>query len=265
MPSGRELLLVRTLASELHATETRLLAQVAARDATIEALRGRLEALEARGLIHGRDGRDGAPGPMGERGMPGDRGEPGRDGTPGRDGSSVTLADLTPIVEAEVRKAVAAIPPPRDGQEGPPGPRGERGIDGAPGRDGRDGLPGTTGLPGEKGLDGRPGADGVDGRDGKDGVDGLGFEDLDVVFDEDQGVRLRWARADVVKERPLPTIWDAGVWKAGRTYPRGAGVTWQGAFWFAQRETNAKPGEPTPESRAWRLAVKAGRDAKPRT
>lgn len=162
------------------------------------------------------------------------------------------LRDFTATLSARLA-ALEAKERGLDGKDGPPGPPGPAGP---PGRDGRDGLPGVQG---ERGLDGAHGRDGAAGRDGQDG---LGFDELDVVFDEARGYLLRFQRAERIKEFVIPMPFDAGVWKGGRTYPKGAGVTKDGAWWIAQEATLAEPGKSTPESRAWRLAVKAGRDAK---
>jgi hypothetical protein len=114
----------------------------------------------------------------------------------------------------------------------------------------------THDLP--RGDPGAVGPAGPAGTDGKDGAPGLGFDDLDVVFDETRGYLLRWQRGAQVKERALPITFDAGVWQAGRGYPKGAGTTVKGAWWIAQKDTTDRPGD----SRDWRLAVKGGRDGK---
>jgi hypothetical protein len=217
-------------------------------------------------------------------------GAPGVDGQPGRDGASVTVEDVRPLVAEEVAKAMALIPPPKDGEPGPQGPAGEKGMDGrdgsagAPGEKGADGLGvadllidmdgalvatftdgrtktlgivrGHPGEPGQKGLDGRDGADGTPGRDG---VDGLGFEDL-VFYEDDAGrVYVKFVRGELVKSHRLPSIIDRGVWRQGEKYLKGDGVTWRGGFSIAQTDTTDQPGE----SKAWRLAVRPGRDGKP--
>jgi hypothetical protein len=56
---------------------------------------------------------------------------------------------------------------------------------------------------------------------------------------------------------------DCGVWDAGTTYRKHDGVTVDGHYWIAQRETRSTP---TENSGDWRLAVrrgKPGRDGKP--
>ena len=200
-----------------------------------------------------------------------------------QDGRSVTLEDVRPMLVTEVEKAVAALPVPKDGRDGvdgkdgdpgPQGPQGipgsigpigEKGMEGPSGRDGRDGLPGVPGPMGEKGLDGRDGINGKDGIDGLHGKDGLGFDDLDVVFDQDQGYSLQFRQGERVKDIPVPFQWDAGTYAFGRLYPKGACVTDRGGYWIAQEPTRSRPpklGEPRLASCAWRLAVKPGRDGK---
>lgn len=52
---------------------------------------------------------------------------------------------------------------------------------------------------------------------------------------------------------------DVGVWEPGRTYPKYAGVTHDGHYWFAQAQTSEAPGEGCP---AWRLAVRRGKQGR---
>ena len=53
---------------------------------------------------------------------------------------------------------------------------------------------------------------------------------------------------------------DAGVWVDSRSYRKNQGVTQAGSFWIAQRDVAA--GEKPGASNNWRLAVKAGKDAR---
>lgn len=66
----------------------------------LEALEPRFKALETRAMT---------PGPEGKKGDPGEPGAPGK---------SVTLDEVLPAILPEVRKAIAEIPPPRDGKDG---------------------------------------------------------------------------------------------------------------------------------------------------
>jgi hypothetical protein len=54
-----------------------------------------------------------------------------------------------------------------------------------------------------------------------------------------------------------------GVFESGVWYRAGSAVTKSGGVWIALRDTNASPGDEGIQSRAWQLAVKAGKDGKP--
>ncbi len=156
---------------------------------------------------------------------------------------------------AALAKALAPILVQMRGKDGVNGKDGERGTDGIHGRDGRDGKDGAMGLAGK---------DGAPGLNGKDGVDGLGIDDADLVHDQ-RGwfLRLINTAANRVKDLQMPFLWDAKVWVMGATYPKGAGVTWDGQYWIAQKETSVKPDEGVED---WRLAVRRGgrgKDGKP--
>jgi len=97
----------------------------------------------------------------------------------------------------------------------------------------------------------------VVGKDGDPGKPGIGFEDIDLL-DTDEGVILRFMRGEDVKDFRLPIIIDRGVYKEGRTYRPGDGVTWGGSFWICQEETTDKPDS----GKGFRLAVKKGRDGR---
>lgn len=72
------------------------------------------------------------------------------------------------------------------------------------------------------------------------------------------------ARRDELEKRiealeARPSVHDAGVWMQSETYPKGAAVTFGGSLWISQIDGNiSKPSK----DRAWRLAVKKGRDGK---
>lgn len=86
--------------------------------------------------VDGKDGAPGEPGPQGEagpRGEKGDAGERGEPGERGADGTSVSIDDVRAAIEQEVvkalldferraqdvlRKAVEALPRPKDGVDG---------------------------------------------------------------------------------------------------------------------------------------------------
>ncbi len=191
-----------------------------------DRLSARIDALEKREPIHGRDGL------------------PGRDGASGKDG----------------RDGV-------DGKDGAAGLNGKDGADGLHGKDGQDGINGKDGAPGLNGKDGSDGLNGKDGShgmNGKDGADGLGFEDMDVVVDDD-GVFVAFKRGEVSKRWRLPVPVYRDVYAYGKTYEPGDMVTWDGSCWIAKAATSEKPGLSTAASRAWKLCVKRGNEGKPGT
>lgn len=217
----------------------------------------------------GVDGKDGAPGLAGKDGIDGLHGKDGRDGLDGK--------DAPPITEEQILKALAAsphlfaqaielhfkahpIPIAKDGQDGRDGVSiGETFVD----ADGvlvitkTDGTIQKSGkVRGEKGQDGAPGLD---------GKDGLGFDDFRVDYDGDRTFAFLGQQADRVKtfgSHSVAFVLDRGIWRGDQSYKAGDGVTWGGSYWIAQQETKAKPGQPTEDSRAWRMAVKAGREGK---
>lgn len=111
-------------------------------------------------------------------------------------------------------------------------------------------------------VPGPAGRDGQDGMHGKDGADGLGFEDLDVAFDGDRRLELRFERAGGrAKSFPitLPFLRYQGVYQDGKAYDAGDTVSWGGSAWHCNEPTTTKPGD---GSKAWTLCVKRGRDGK---
>ena len=185
--------------------------------------------------------------------------------------------DVNEIVD----KVAAMIPVPKDGKDGADG------KDGIDGKDGVDGVDGTDGIDGKDGKDAEPVseaaiADAVaarferrfsdlvlswerQARDGveraidkmpapKDGKDAVPIESLEITQDErDITIKL----GDVERTIRLDTILDRGVWEQ-RKYEKGDAVSYGGSLWIAQQDTEDAPGT----SKAWRLAVKRGRDGK---
>lgn len=212
----------------------------------------------------------------------------------GKDGASVTLDDVAPLIEAAVTKAFDALPAPADGRDGKDAdpveiertvaeaieravaaiPAPINGKDGAPGKDGRDGVDAVDALQDQDGnliltfADGRTknvgrvvGRDGVDGKDGERGAQGFGLDDFDTDWrPEDKILVLSWdaGEASYSHELFIPYLRDAGVWKEGEAYLQGDCVSWGGSLWTAQEDTAEKP----ETGKAWRLAVKRGRDGK---
>jgi len=194
----------------------------------------------------------------------------GQSGRDGQDGKSVTIADVHEVIEATVTKAVAAIARPADGHDGV-------GITGAfIDRQGHLVLTLSDGS--TKDVGGVVGKDGAEGKavdmedvrrqiakaidaipKPKDGLDGMGFDDFDLILDETRGWLLRLVQGDRVKEILIPIPWFKGNWEAGTTYPKGAGVRWDGHFWWALKETAEQPGE---GSSAWQIVVSRGKQGR---
>lgn len=172
--------------------------------------------------LPGKDGRDGAPGQAGERGLQGER------GVPGVDGKSITMDDVSPIIEAAIAKGMLELE--RRGMD-----QIQRCIDRI-----------------EKPKDGAP---------GKDGRDAFDLEDIHAeLADDGRTLTLAWVRGEARVERQLtlPHVIYRGVHQQAKQYQRGDSVTFQGSTWIAMRDTSSKP--ETDDS--WRLAVKRGRDGK---
>lgn len=211
--------------------------------------------------------------------------ENGKDGAPGRDG--VDGKDGAQGLPGEKGETGSAGPA---GEAGPQGERGEKGEAGQTGSDGKDGLNGADGKSFtiedadalisqkqasweldferravatlQKAVDRLPKPkDGADGKDGLNGKDGVGFDDLQFEFDGERTVTLKFISGDRVKSVDLrvPMVVDCGVFKEGQQYQPGDGVTWGGAYWIAQKSTDAKPDS---KDSGFRLAVKKGRDGR---
>lgn len=200
--------------------------------------------------------------------------------------------DTVTIDVDQIAKAAAElIPVPKDGKDG---------LDGADGKDGLDGSDGLIGQKGADGVNGRDGKDGKDGesvsaetviasvsasferrfsdmqlswerqardtfekavdripipKDGVNGKDALPVESIGIVQDGRDVVIKLGDTKHVIK---LDTVIDRGVWREAE-YEKGDAVTYGGSLWIAQDSgDHGAPGT----SKAWRLAVKKGRDGK---
>jgi hypothetical protein len=286
-----------TLYERITALEARTAGMIDNREDELAEMRAEIIALKELAPIKGEPGErgerglDGAPGEAGEPGPVGEKGEPGSNGADGKDGrDGVDGKDAEPITPEQIREAVAEwleANPPQPGEKGEAGPQGEPGL---PGDRGERGDPGERG---EKGMDGAPapivvGAikdhmgelvltltdgtvlktgifDGRDGEAGKDGRDGADPDAVTLSWGEDGRtltMKLMYGDTAIVSEAeggPGPFLIDRGVFREGQDYQKGDAVTWGGSVWFAQEPTTEKPGE---GSKAWRLAVKRGRDGK---
>jgi hypothetical protein len=198
-------------------------------------------------------------------GEPGRPGEPGVPGINGRTPSADELRDLmTPLIPAPII--------------------GERGADGLHGKDGRDGVDGRDALQ----LDILPTIDqsksycrgsyarhagglwrAFESTHGMRGweclVDGIADETESVLDDGRTIVRRTVYSSGRTFERTINTsvVLDRGVYKSDAPYKPGDAVTWAGSIWIAQRRDDATPyAKPGTPNSGWRLAVKAGRDAR---
>lgn len=163
----------------------------------------------------------------------------GKDGAPGKDGTSVTTEDVAPIIRAEVEKAVAAIPAPKDGKDGKDGV----GLAGA--MVSREGHLIVTLTNGEAKDLGR-----VCGRDGAD------FTEFSVEYDGERTLTIKGKGGDIKKRLPVP-VWK-GYWRQGMSFEKDDVVTYDGNAWIALKDTSECPGPDKKED--WRLFVRRGRD-----
>jgi hypothetical protein len=169
-----------------------------------------------------------------------------------QDGKSVTVEDIAPLIASEVEKRVSELPKPKDGE---------------PGRDGLD-VKEMFRAEGRRLVavmsDGTTRDLGVfvgkDGEPGKPGADAVGFDDLDVTYDGEKTITLKFTKGERVKEFSfaMPVVIDRGVYREGSEYKAGDAVTWGGSLWIAQKDTASKPDA----GDEWRLSVKRGRDGK---
>lgn len=167
----------------------------------------------------------------------------GKNGENGKDGTSVGVADVQPLLDDMVDRAVKRLPLPVSvvGTL----------ID-------RDGAlctvhsDGTTKVVGP--VVGAPGAP------GKNGQDGLGFKDMSIVWDGERTITFKFALEDRVEECSikLPYVYFLGPWKEG-TYEQGDQVQRDGSTWIAIRETDKTPGH---VDSGWVLSAKKGRDGR---
>lgn len=179
----------------------------------------------------------------------------------GEQGPSVDMEVVKAFVDELVDAAVKTIPIPVDGKDGMPGVDGKDGIGLAGALIDRDGELQVTLTNGEIKKLGP--VVGKDGSTGAPGLDGVSFDDMDIVFDEDERTLTFVAEKGENKKRwdfKMSHVLDKGVYREGVMYLKGDGTTFGGSFWIAQNDTDTKPGT----SDDWRLAVKKGRDGRDR-
>lgn len=239
-------------------------AQIAAATAPLEA---QIKELAGRAPLQGEPGPAGKDGPSDETvaeaiadmvaravaALP-----PPAAGADGRDGRDADEEAITAKVMASINDKLAQISIPKDGADGKDGKDGVGLADALIDRQGALVVTLTNGTVKSLGL--VVGKDGQDGAAGNDGADALGFDDLSIEFDGERDFKFVMVRGEARKEfgpYSMPVVIDRGVWKEG-AFKRGDGVTWGGSFFIAQEDTADKP----ETSKAWRLAVKRGRDGK---
>lgn len=142
----------------------------------------------------------------------------------GQDGKSVGIEDVSPMIEAQIRAAVDAIPAPQDGKDAEITPEMvmsavEEYLEANPPAAGKDGLDGAPGRDGESGKDG------ADGKDGERGPEGP------------------------VGKLPVVRAWE------DRVYYEGEVCEFEGGAYQAQRDTGKAP-----DHSDWTCIVRAGRD-----
>lgn len=147
---------------------------------------------------------------------------------------SLTAADIEPMVRAEVEKAVAAIPPAKDGA----GAAGAM-ID----RDGNLILTMTNGEVKNLGP--------VVGKNGAD------LSEVTFEYDGERTLTIKGKGGEITKRLPIPM--DKGYYRDGMgPCEKGDIVTHDGTAWIALKDTNTRPGPDAKED--WRLFARKGRD-----
>lgn len=196
----------------------------------------------------GVDGRDGAPGEPGIRGEVGERGEKGEPG------ESIHPDTVALMVRENVDRAVAALPPAKDGAPG----RDAAEIDVLSGINPEKSYPRGTWAKHDGGLFmARKQTDGMAGWDCI--VAGLTSVEVEQTAEREFIVKTSITGGGVrATQFKIPVVIDRGVWRAGQ-YEAGDHVSWDGSGWIAQRQTVGKPGE---AESGWRLSTKRGRDGK---
>lgn len=170
-----------------------------------------------------KDGKDGLDGADGKDGLNGSDGVNGKDGKDGKDGESVSAETVIASVSASFERRFSDMQLSWE-------------------RQARDTF--------EKAIDRMPIP-----KDGVNGKDALPVESIDIVQDGRDVVIKLGDTKHVIK---LDTVIDRGVWREAE-YEKGDAVTYGGSLWIAQDSgAHGAPGT----SKAWRLAVKKGRDGK---
>ena len=174
---------------------------------------------------------------------------------PAEPGASVKAEDLRPVIAEEVAKAVHALTLPKDGDPG----RDALQLEILPEIDGEKSYARGTYAKHLGGLwrsfertSGMRGWECI--------VEGIGAATVEQSGERGFELALMLSSgAEVRKKLDLPVMIYRGVFAPGE-YAPGDTVTWAGSLWHCDESTHDKPGEPG--SKGWRLAVKRGRDGK---
>lgn len=202
-------------------------------------------------------------------------------------------ADLEERLLAAVTKAVAAIPPAKDGTSVEPEAvrrmiaeavqkAGEGLKSGEPGRDGVqiDPLPyiepdrsyGRGTYASHHGglvraarttdyLDTLKASETIETKGWQIILNGVHEHSIEQLDERTFAVKSVMTSGQVVEKRvAVPAVIDRGVYRQGEKYLHGDAVTYGGSLWIGQKD--APPGKPGDHDSGWRLAVKKGRDAK---
>lgn len=180
---------------------------------------------------------------------------------------------LETLVDLHVTEAVAALPPPKDGEDAPPVTEDQVAkavagyLQANPVKNGEDGIGIAAFMRNEKGeliaTNTRGEIFNLGKIKGEDGKDGLGFDDLTVSFDGDAIVH-EYKRGDQCKSVrfPLNVMRHIGFWREGMAAKSGNTVTNSGSLWLALRDTDETPSY---NAKDWILAARAGRDGQDKT
>lgn len=221
-----------------------------------------------------KDGKDGLPGAKGEPGQNGKDADPeeikklvkeavaeiplpknGEDGAPGKDGESVRIEDVIPSIREEIEKQVSKIPQAKDGQDG----RDALQIEIEPVINPEKSYPrGTYAM--HKGGLWRSQSNTHEMRGWECLVDGI--EDIQIDLEDERNLKISVLKSSGVKTEKtfsIPVMIYREIYKHGGFYQKGDVVTFAGSVWHCNEDTDQRPGT---GSKAWKLAVKRGRDAK---
>jgi len=93
----------------------------------------------------------------------------------------------------------------------------------------------------------------------------VAFANPPVIFDGKQTITFRFKMGEQVEEHSIKTNipYDAGVYRDGETYPKGALTTFGGRGFIAERDTSEKPDITNKDWRIWSNKGRDGRDFDP--